>query len=151
VATSGHVALQECSSECGCRCKCRFEEKYLWMERPQFAVIQSQGSTWRLATLTAIPKGRFVLEIAGEVIDSADHSPNSDFTEAVLTQSPGLYVKCAGLSSLARFLAHSDRPCLSALRLRSGPDPRQTRLLLFSCQEIEKDQELTVNLEQLRA
>lgn len=150
LSSSAHTTLQECSSLCRCRCQSRFQEKYLWVNRPPLAVMRVRADKWQLITLQSIPKGQFVLEFAGEVIEASDHCSRSEYVEPILTQSPRLFVRIKGLSSLARFLTHSFRPCLSVLRLGTGTDPRETRLLLFSCQSIEKDQKLTVNFEQLK-
>lgn len=101
-------------------------------------------------TLECIPQGKYVLEYAGEVIDASEHIPHSFPIEPLLTQMPKLYLRTREISSFGKFINHSDQPCLSVLRLSTGCDPRQTRLLLFSCRPIEKDEELTVNYEQLR-
>jgi len=105
--------------------------------------------SWAVISLIALPKGEFVLEATGEVVDRATHLAESDPFQPLMCQSPPLYLRMKARGSFVRFLSHSCDPCLSVLRANNCGDSRKTRILLFCNRDVEKDEELTVNFDQL--
>lgn len=142
----------ECNSSCTCAVTCF---KRVTQRHPpwQLSVFETEKKGLGLRTSSKIPKGSYVIEYVGEIINATergrrlaalnDQEPCYVMVFKEHTQSRTLVttVDATRKGNLARFINHSCRPNLVVVPVRS--DSVIPRLCLFTCREIELGEELT--------
>ena len=153
---SGFILIPECAQSCPCdKATCSltyFTSELRTHRKPQLGLLRvakDSYPSWSVITLVSMEKGQFAMEVTGEVIDESAHQAEDDPFHPLVSKNPAsLYLRMKAKGSLARFLSHNCDPNLSVVRV-GQKDGRRNRILLFSNQEIGKDEELSVNFEQL--
>lgn len=143
----------ECNTMCHCgeMCQNRVVQQGLQF---QLEVFKTAEKGWGLRTLEFIPKGRFVCEYAGEVIDVQEArkriqlqtSCDSNYMIAIrehLYDGTTLetFVDPTYIGNVGRFLNHSCEPNLFMVPIRI--DSMVPKLALFADHDICADEELT--------
>lgn len=142
----------ECNSCCTCPLSCpkRVTQR---CSRWQLSVFETEKKGLGLRTLDGIPKGSYVIEYVGEIINATERrrrlaALNSQepcylvvFKEHTPNRTLVTTVDATRKGNLARFINHSCRPNLVVVPVRS--DSVVPRLCLFACRDIAQGEELT--------
>ncbi|XP_017286032.1 histone-lysine N-methyltransferase SETMAR [Kryptolebias marmoratus] len=151
---SGYCSpLFECNALCGCGDSCSYRVVQRGL-RLRLEVCGAGDKGWGVRTLEGIPRGTFVCEYAGEVIDFAEAkrrqlsqtSEENNYIIAVREHSgpscvTETFVDPAQVGNVGRFLNHSCLPNLLMLPVRvHSVIPR---LALFAGRDIYAEEELT--------
>ncbi|XP_062979479.1 histone-lysine N-methyltransferase SETMAR isoform X2 [Elgaria multicarinata webbii] len=143
----------ECNTMCPCGelCQNRVIQRGLQF---RLEVFKTTKKGWGLRTLEFIPKGRFVCEYAGEILDFKEArrriqlqtSSDPNYIIAVREHFHGeqileTFVDPTYIGNIGRFLNHSCEPNLLMVPVRI--DSMVPKLALFADRDICADQELT--------
>ncbi|KAK9406078.1 SETMAR: Histone-lysine N-methyltransferase SETMAR [Crotalus adamanteus] len=143
----------ECNTMCQCgeMCQNRVVQRGLQF---QLEVFKTTEKGWGLRTLEFIPKGRFVCEYAGEILDIQEArkriqlqtSCDSNYIIAVREHlydgtTIETFVDPTYIGNVGRFLNHSCEPNLFMVPIRI--DSMVPKLALFADRDICADEELT--------
>ncbi|KAI6222961.1 Histone-lysine N-methyltransferase EHMT2-like isoform X4 [Aphelenchoides fujianensis] len=144
--------------ECG-RPDCRFPLFRRGLARQLEVYFHYGKQMWAVRARERIPKDAFVVEYAGEMTELRDEEPrtmpedaNDDYIfevdtgdcEELFGRRRAWTIDAARFGNVARFLNHSCRPNVRAVRGRVGVEP-VVRCGLFAARQLEAGEELTLD------
>nr|CAD7433446.1 unnamed protein product [Timema monikensis] len=143
------ILLVECSpTVCKAGDKCR-NQRFEKREYPPLIPYKTDGRGWGLKTLADIPKGDFIIEYVGEVIDESEYKHRIDNKHNekdqnfyFLTIDKDRMIDAGPKGNFARFMNHSCQPNCETQKWTVNGD---TRVGLFAIDDIPANSELTFN------
>ncbi|CAG0902080.1 unnamed protein product [Darwinula stevensoni] len=143
------MLLMECHpAVCRAGPKCR-NQRFQKREYPPLRPYLTEGRGWGLQALAPIPKGEFVIEYVGELIDEKEYQQRmalkhrtKDENYYFLTIEKDRIIDAGPKGNHARFINHSCQPNCETQKWTVSGD---TRVGLFANQDIPALAELTFN------
>ncbi|XVF28534.1 hypothetical protein REPUB_Repub15cG0038000 [Reevesia pubescens] len=162
----GHLErrfIKECWSRCGCSKKCgnRVVQQGIAVALQVFQTLEGKG--WGVRTIDDLPRGAFVCEYVGEIINNSEmHERNMQgtfgkkhtfpvpldaqwFAEDIIKDEKALYLDSTFYGNVARFINHrcSDANLIGIPVEVETPDHHYYHLAFFTRRKIAAMEELT--------
>lgn len=148
------TSIYECNSMCSCNDAChnRVVQRGPWVPT---LVFRTEKKGWALMTLSDIPKGAFVIECVGEIIDENEAEDRGRAYDAAgvshlfdldhdSQKSSSYTIDMTAQGNHARFINHSCRPNLAPLYVWvENPLKDLPHIALFSIRPISAGEELS--------
>lgn len=149
--------IYECNSKCGCSKSCTNRVLQNGV-KVKLEVFKTEKKGWAVRVQEAIPRGTFVCELIGEVIDEQESYRRNDSYDGqswgyfynmgdmkrLVEQSVPYIIDAMKYGNVSRYINHSCSPNLTSRQvLMESMDCQMARIGLFASRDINADEELT--------